>query len=723
MAQFARRFAIRVRVALVVALTLVAAGTAPRAAVVPEKGTEILWDNYGIPHIFAPDHPSLFYAYGYAQMEGHAELLVRLYAQARGRGAEFYGDEYLSSDRWVRTTGIPQKAKQWAAQQTPEFGGLIRAFADGLNAWAAKNAQHLSAAAKRVLPLTAEDVYAHGLRVIHYDWVTSEQNVYRLARQEVIETHGSNGWAIGPAKSASGNAMLMSNSHLAWSDMDTYFEVQLSAPGVTSYGAVWVGFPVLRQCFTEFVAWTQTTNDPTGADVYRLTLSGDPSTGSGSSRAESRGDGYLLDGKVRAFETEQQVIKVRQPDDTLTDVPLTIRRTVHGPVFSDRRGVTVALRVTPAERPRMFEQFWRMGLAKNFDEWRTAMRMQQLPIFHTMYADRDGHIMYVYNAAPPVRKHGDHAFWRGVIPGDRSDLIPGTDIVPFDQLPQAIDPPTGWVQNSNDSPWTATYPDLIDSSKTPPYVAPPPRHSQRSQRGVRLLSESGKITLQHLKEMKLSTRSEIADHFVDDLVAAARNHGGAMAKAAAEILSKWDRHGNNESNGTLMFLRFIQGAGQNFQNIGGYAVPPDPRQPLTTPRGFADPAKAAALLEREARRLEDEYDTMNVIWGDVIRLRRGAADLPANGLPSQLGAIRTLNMGPFIQGKAVVVGGDTFYAVLEFQKNGPPIGEALLGYGNWSRAGSKHVDDQLALASQKKMRPIMRNRAVIEKSLEFRTVF
>lgn len=67
--------------------------------------------------------------------------------------------------------------------------------------------------------------------------------------------------------------------------------------------------------------------------------------------------------------------------------------------------------------------------------------------------------------------------------------------------------------------------------------------------------------------------------------------------------------------------------------------------------------------------------------------------------------------------------GDTFYAVLEFQKNGPPIGEALLGYGNWSRPGSKHVDDQLALASQKKMRPILRQRAQIEKVLESRTVF
>jgi acyl-homoserine-lactone acylase len=702
------RLKVRGALALAVTLTLVGGCAGPKAAAVAEKGTEILWDTYGVPHIFAPDHPSLFHAYGYAQMEGHAELLIRLYAQARGRAAEFYGDAYLASDRWVRTTGIPEKAKQWATQQTPEFGNLIRAFTDGLNSWATKNTALLSPAARSVLPLAPEDVYGHGLRIIHYDWLTSEQNVYRKARQEVVETHGSNGWAIGPSKSASGNAMLMSNSHLPWSDMDTYFEVQLTAPGVTSYGAVWVGFPVLRQCFTEFVAWTQTTNGPTGADVYRLSL---------------QGDGYLLDGKLRQFEVEQQTIKVRQADGSLRDVPHTVRRTVHGPVFSDRRGVAVALRVVPADRPRMFEQFWRMGLATNFDQWRDAMRMQQLPIFHTMYADRDGHIMYVYNAAPPKRAHGDYAFWSGVIPGNRSDLIAGDAIVPFDELPQVIDPPSGWVQNSNDSPWTSAYPMLIDPAKFAAYIAPPPAHTQRSQRGIRLLSESGKITLQDLKAMKLSTRSEIADHFVDDLVTAARQHGSPQAKEAAEILAKWDRQGETTSDGAFLFLRFVQGAGANFQNIGGYGVAADVRQPLTTPRGFADPRKAADLLDREARRLETEYDTLHVIWGDVIRLRRGSLDLPGNGLPGTLGAIRTINTGPFVNGRTAIEGGDTFYAVLEFSKTGPPVGEALLGYGNWSRVGSKHVDDQLPLASQKKMRPILRDRQLIEKNLESRTTF
>ena len=88
-----RRVLFALRLAPVIVICLVMTGVrSPLLAQAPVKGTEILWDRYGVPHIFAPDHPSLFYAYGYAQMEAHSELLLRLYAQARGRGAEFYGE-------------------------------------------------------------------------------------------------------------------------------------------------------------------------------------------------------------------------------------------------------------------------------------------------------------------------------------------------------------------------------------------------------------------------------------------------------------------------------------------------------------------------------------------------------------------------------------------------------------------------------------------------------
>ncbi len=672
----------------------------------PTRGTEILWDTYGVPHIFAPDHASLFYAYGYAQMQAHAELLIRLYAQARGRAAEFYGEEYLDEDRWVRTNGIPERAREWAAQQSLEFAPLLQAFAAGLNARAAEQIELLTADARAVLPLTVDDILAHGMRVINFGWLVNADSVQTRANGLIKPPSGSNGWAISPDNTASGNAMLLSNSHLGWGDKHTYFEVQLTAPGVTSYGAVWVGFPTLRLCFTDHIGWTQTTNSPNLADLYQLTL---------------HDDGYVLDGETRSFEVEHQVIKVQQEDGRLREEPLTIRHSLHGPVVVDRDDVTVAVRVTGMKRPRMFEQFWRMGLAQDLEQFQDAMRLQQLPLFNTMYADRDGHIMYLYNAASPVRPRGDHSFWAGVVPGDASDLIWSEAIVPYDELPKIIDPPSGWVQNCNDSPWTCTYPMVLEPEMSPAYVAPPPSLGPRAQRSIRLLSQTDEISLADLKQMKLSTHVELADHFVDDLVTAARQLGGERAQRAADILAKWDRETESRSDGAFLFYRFAEAAGENFDAIGGYETLPDPRQPLTTPRGFADPVRAVTLLDAKAEQLESDYGTLHVLWGDVIRLRRVDLDLPGNGAPSTMGAIRTAAPGPFEDGTAQVESGDTFYFVMEFAN--PLRGEALLGYGNWSLEGSKHVTDQLEMASNKQMRPILRQRQEIEAALKNHKVF
>lgn len=691
--------------ALVVALVLGGGAWAPVRAEVPAKGTEILWDRYGVPHIFAPDHASLFYAYGYAQMEAHSELLVRLYAQARGRGAEFYGEQYLADDKWVRTNGLPTIAKQWASGQSAEFAPLIQAFAAGLNAWATEHQADLSPAAKAVLPLTVEDVYAHGLRTIHFDWVVSPRRLEQRLTRYDNDVHGSNEWAIAPSRSATGKALLMSNSHLQWGDIHTYFEVQLTAPGVTSYGAVWVGFPVLRQCFTEYVGWTQTTNNPSQSDLYRLVL---------------KDGGYVLDGQVKPFDTATETIKVRTANGSLRDEPLTVRRSVHGPVIAERRG-PIAMRVAALDRPRMFEQFWRMGLAKNFAEWEAAMRMQQLPLFHTAYADRDGRIAYIYNATLPVHATGDYRFWQGVVPGDRSDLI-STAIHPYDALPKAIDPPTGWIQNSNDMPWTSVYPMVLDSTKFPAGFAAPQGITQRAQRGIRILSTApAKMTFEDIKKGKLDTRVETADQFVDEIVSTARATGSGQAKKAAEVLGGWDRRAEADSTGMLLFYKFMTAAGTAFDGIGGFRIPTDDRRPLDTPRGFKDPARAMALLDQVAGEVEKEYGRLDVKWGDVMRFRRGNADLPGNGAPSSLGAIRTINVGPFVNGKTQAVSGDTFYAVIEFST--PQRGEALLGYGNWSKPGSKHVEDQLPLLSRKEMRPIWRDRKTIEANLESRKTF
>ena len=100
------------------------------------KTSEILWDNYGVPHIFAKDYNELFYLFGWAQMRNHANLMLRLFAQSRGRAAEYYGKKHVDSDKWVHTHNIPNRAEDWLELQNPTFKRYFESFVNGINDYA-----------------------------------------------------------------------------------------------------------------------------------------------------------------------------------------------------------------------------------------------------------------------------------------------------------------------------------------------------------------------------------------------------------------------------------------------------------------------------------------------------------------------------------------------------------------------------------------------------------
>lgn len=129
-------------------------------------GPEILCDTWGVPHIVAKKDSDAFYAFGWAQMRSHADLLLKLYAVARGRGAEMLDESYLPADRSVRMLGIPNLAEQWYAEQDAVFRANLDALAAGINDFARRHPESISDAVKAVLPVTSQDVIAHTTRVM-----------------------------------------------------------------------------------------------------------------------------------------------------------------------------------------------------------------------------------------------------------------------------------------------------------------------------------------------------------------------------------------------------------------------------------------------------------------------------------------------------------------------------------------------------------------------------
>ena len=672
--------------------------------------TEILWDSYGVPHIYAPDVEGMFEAQGWAQMEAHGDLILRLYGQARGRAAEYWGEDYLPSDIRARTLSIPDRAATWAGMQDPEMGRYFEAFVAGMNEYARVEGDFLDDEVEVVLPVVPEDVLAHLMRVIHFSFVSPPNAVPGQFQGNLLEetlgegTAGSNAWAIGPSHSASGNAMLLANPHLPWADFYLWFENQLVGPDFDAYGATLVGMPLVTIGFNEHLGWTHTVNSYDGSDVYELVL---------------EGDGYLFDGEVRDFEVRVDTLKVRGEDGTVVERELSVRSSVHGPVMGLGDGRAFAVRVAGLQEAQVFRQYYDMLSAENLQEFETAMGMMQMPMFTTMYADSEGHIMHLFNGLVPVRPEGDVAYWMGSVPGTSSQTL-WTEYHPYTDLPKAVDPQSGWLQNANDPPWTTTFPRprSMDPALYAPYTAPEFMHP-RAQRSARMLMEDESITFDELMEYKHSTHMELADRLVGELIVAAREDGGGNVVAAAEVLEGWDGNADVGSRGAVLFLAWAESF---YGRVGGdpFVVPWDAEDPMGTPRGLVDPDLAVRVLDQASSTVLERYGALDVPFGDVYRIRRDDLDLPGNGMSGPVGVFRAAGYGPAENGKYQLGGGDTFVLAIEFSE--PIRAMAVLGYGNASQAGSPHRTDQLALFSEKRMRPVLRTREEILASGTTRSV-
>ncbi|MBW4506968.1 MAG: acylase [Scytonematopsis contorta HA4267-MV1] len=670
------------------------------------RGTEILWDTYGVPHIYGKDTLSAFKAFGWAQTQSHGNLLLRLYGQARGRAASYWGEKYLESDRWVLTMGIPDRASSWYEAQNPTFRSYLDSFADGINAYVREHSDLIDDSVEVVLPVKGEDVLAHLQRVLNFTFVVDPDRVaahFKLEPKNMGKQKpkpGSNGWAIAPKRTVGGNAMLLANPHLPWSNLFLWYEAQMNTPEIDAYGVTLLGVPVLTIAFNDNLGWTHTVNTHDGWDVYELALDG---------------DGYRFDGKLRAFETKTFPLKVKQEDGKLSEQPLVVKSSVHGPVVMGKDGKGLALRVVGLDRPGTLEQWWDMARSQNLKQFQKALSRLQLPMFTVMYADREGHIMHLFNGQVPVRDQGDYKYWEGIIPGDTSKTL-WTKIHRYEDLPRVTDPASGWLQNANDPPWTTTFPLALKPDNYPSYMAP--RYMDfRAQRSARMLDEDEKISFDEMIQYKHSTRMEFADRILDDLIPAAQKYGNELAQRAATVLSMWDRQANANSRGAVLFATWAQ----EIDFDKAFSKPWVEHLPRTTPDGLANPQSAAASLETAATKVEKAYGQLDIAWGDVFRLKHGNVDLPANGGDGDLGIFRVVDFAPSQKNHFQSVGGDSYVAAIEFSK--PVRAMALTSYGNATQPGSPHTVDQLPFFARKQLRPVWRTKEEIKAHLSSSKVF
>lgn len=676
---------------------------APLLAAAARYEVRILRDRFGVPHVYGKTDPDVAYGLAFAHAEDDFDTIQRVLLASRGRLASVEGLDAAPSDFLFHWLGVPEALERYEAEVAPEAKAIAEAYADGLNHYAAL---HPEAALPGAIPARGRDVVA-GFTFRTPFFYGLERAVRPLFDEErppdappagaalgaalgaapsPFTGTGSNAIAVAPSRSADGATRLLVNSHQPYTGPVAWYEVRLrSEAGWDVAGGVFPGSPVVLHGTNRALGWASTVNTPDLADVYRLEI---------DSEDEGR---YRLDGAWRRLERREVELSVRLFGRLRWTVRRELLRSAHGPVIRQPHG-TYALRFAGMGELRHLEQYLRMNRAQSFAEWRDAMRMQAIPSVNFVYADREGNVAYFYNARFPRRAPG--LDWQGVLPGDRSDLI-WRETLPFDAVPQVVNPRSGYVVNANHTPFRSTDPaDAPDPARFPPELGIESRMTNRGLRQLELFGGDASITREEFRAYKYDKRyaeGSEAKRIVAEILAADVD-GDAELAAGQKLLAAWS--GSAEAGDRAAALAILS------------ATP----VVVATLKGLAPPSTVGSYRDA-VRTLLRHHGRLDVPWGEVNRFRRGPIDRPASGGPDVLRAIEDFELEP--DGTYTARSGDSLVMFVEWDGAGRQRVETIHQFGSATLdASSPHYADQTPLFLDEQTKAVPLEEAELRQQLE-----
>ncbi len=676
------------------------------------KNVTIYRDSYGRPHIDGVNDKAVLFGYGYCQAEDYFWQIEDSYIMGLGRYAELHGRQFLPKDMRNRAFEIPQRSKEDYDKLDPEAREAGAAFAAGINHYLDTHPEVKPRLLARIEPwyllafaraATLELVGGH--MQISTDKIPTSFQERKLV-EEIREGTGSNAWAISGSKTRSGKPMLLINPHQPYYGFGQFYEAHLrSGDGWNFSGASFFGTPLPVLGHNEYCGWGLTTNEPNVGSSWKETFD-DP---------DDRLNYRYARGYRKAVEWND-TIKVKAVGRTDT-VNCTFRKTHHGPIvhkLDDKHYVSA--QVAKLYEAVLSRQSRRMLRAKNLAEFRSAMSMLEMPLFNTVYADVHGDIYYLYNGIIPRR---DPQFdWTK--PVDGSD--PRTEwqgIHTLDELPQVINPASGYVQNCNSTPFTTTddaYPAIGDY---PSYMAEDRYDDKRRAKMSRkLLREAHDMTLERWQELSFDTTIFWAltelPRYKDEL-ARLRPTNPELADQVEPYLAHlldWDCRGSITSTQATLCIAW-------YEELYGFGYPAE-----TLKRQYVSkPAEQLKALITAAKKLQRSFGDWKVPYGQVNRLQRHTevADfikipfsdrlpsLPACGMPGPPGVVFTMYFTPSmyvppfkLMNNHYAVVGTSYLSIVEFGDK--VTSKSLLQYGTSGNPSSPHFFDQAELLSKRELK-------------------
>jgi acyl-homoserine lactone acylase PvdQ len=579
---------------------------------------KIARDQWGVPHIYGETDADAVFGLMYAECEDNFRGLERNYLYQFGKLSQVDGEASLYSDLQLQMIADTLDAIKDYKKAPTYFKKLLNAFADGINFYIYKHPEVKPRVFKHYEPwyalmFTDGSVAATvtgGLKV------SDTRNFYGNGIGDYVSNNkpeitdkqlGSNGFAIAPSISASGNAMLYINPHVPFYFRD---EVELeSEEGLQVYGAVTWGQFFVYQGFNSHCGWMHTSSYADVGDLY-------------SEKVIKAGGKwfYEYEGENREVTSRKIIIGVKK-ENRIEKKTITGFYTHHGPILGGMDGKWLALKANNRSLNALLES-WLITKANTFSEFKHVMgELLSNATNNTVYADDQGNIAFWYGNFMP--KRNPNFDWD--LPVDGS--IKTTEWKGLHSLNEIIhvyNPATGWIQNCNSTPFASSGASSPKKEKYPSYMAPNGQNF-RAVNAIKLLSNSKSLTLDQLIDIGYDHYLAAFDALLPPLFTAYDAANDSVKQAFAkqiQLLKQWDKKTDTGSVATTLAIEW--------GNLMMKALRPavtDEESTYQTERvnmflsGLSN-ERCMHFFSEAVNSLTKKYGTWEIKWGDINRYQR-----------------------------------------------------------------------------------------------------
>jgi acyl-homoserine-lactone acylase len=659
------------------------------------QAVTITRDDWGIPHIHGKTDADAVFGLIYAQAEDDFNRIEVNYLNAMGRLAEAQGEAELYRDLRMRLFIDPGSMRSKYRASPEWLKRLMNAWADGLNYYLSTHPQVRPKVIQRFEPWMAltftegsigSDIESISLDGLEAFYGTRPGKKASVTRSTSDEPTGTNGFAIAPSRTASGDALLLINPHTSF-----YFraEVQMTSDeGLNVYGAVTWGQFFVYQGFNQHAGWIHSSTGADAIDEYAETV------------VEKRGGMYYrYGGGVRALKASRITVPYKTPAG-MAQREFTVYRSHHGPIVREAGGRWIAVRLMEEPVKALIQSYLRTK-ATGYAAFKKTMELHTNSSNNTVFADASGNIAYFHANFIPKR---DTSFdWTRPVDGSN----PATEwkgLYSVDQSPGLLNPPNGWIQNTNDGPYSAAGSNSPKREDYPSYMD----RAGENPRGIhaqQLLANSTAFTLESLIAAAFDPYLTAFDSLLPPLFQAydeAPDSSSLKRKVSEQvaILRSWDRRWSVGSIPTSVAMYW----GDQLARV----VPDQPDSGQMWPYVYmAKNTTADQRLEALARasdKLTADFGSWKIPWGDINRFQRLSGDIvqpfsdsaPSIPVPftsSRWGSLAAFGARSYNGSKRIYgTSGNSFVAVVEF---GPRVrAKAITAGGESGDPRSPHFKDQ-----------------------------